>query len=1388
MALDKYETPGAFTWTCPAGVRLAGIGCIGGGGGGKSGGANSNGGGGGAAFSTANIAVNPGNIYNLVVAAGGGLDADGGASSFNTTSVIAAGGKKGSTRTGGATVDCTGTTKRAGGNGGAGDGAVATGGGGGGAAGTSAGGSNGTAASGVTPGTGGPGGAGTMAGGTGGNGQLLNETITGPAGYGSGAGGSGGTAGAGNPGSVWIQTNAAPVTIGSTIEPGNYRTGDVLTLSVQFDQTVTVVTSGGTPYVSLVLTSGSVHAVYASGSDSDTLLFTYTIQSGDGAIDGDVDGAGIGVYPATAITLNGGTISSTPLTTDADLTITPTTPSQVYVNLDETDDQLITVIFKTAGASTWKCPSWVEKAAISCVGGGGGGGCANLFGNGGPGGGGGAGATYSVYETVPSQLYNVRVGAGGSGAIPGSDPVAARNGSASRFNNIDASPGDVYAAGGLGATLVGGTGGSRTDSLGSGTDNQAESGGGGGLPDDKRADAGGGGGGGGGSGDGVFLGGRPGVSGFGFAGGAGGNTGQVPPVVAGGAGGTGGPVPTAGAAGVAPGGGGGGAGGGPGRRPVQTSGGNGAAGSVTIIYRKKPLPGPSVSGPPAGDYATGQSLGVIVTFDVAVDVTGTPQIALTIGGNTRQAVYTAGTGSRTLYFAYVIVGGDTDTDGIACASVIALNGGTIKASGDYVSTALLTFTAPAVSSVFVNRPGTETFNASTTWTCPTGVTSIDVECWGAGGGGSNGVAIGGNGGGGGAYSKKAGFTVTPGNDYTVTVGAAGAAGAPGTAGGDTSFNTTTCKAKGGSGGAGSGAGGLASGGTGDTKNSGGNAGTTGLASGAGGGSSAGTAADGGNGGNSAAASGGAGGTAPSGGAAGGRGGDITTNSGITAGTAPGGGGGGGSAAHNGAAGTAGRVKITYAGAAATESPRILRVTPPADDTVFTGNVLSFTVVYNEAVTVTGTPRIALTVGATSRYATYASGSGTASLVFSYTVVAGDVDTAGVGCVLDSPIDLNGGTMANGSAIAATLTFTEPDLADLQVNFFDPDVEVSSANTFTKAGTYKWICPGGVTTVTVKCWGAGACGNGDTSFDGGGGGAYATSAVGVTPGQAYDIVIGAGGTAGARNGENTIFGNNSVIAAGAVGSAGGTVASSTGTTRRVGGAGGTGQGPQTTRSGGGGGGSSAGTAAGGNVGADATAGAGGNGGTAPTNGGAGGPGAGENNGGAGEGSRPAGGGGGGARGFAAGKGADGRVELSYSVGDPVTLDFIRGSEGSYREGQTITYSVLYDQSVTVTGTPRIAFLTRNPRGAQVTRYLDYVSGSGSATLVFRYTVQSATSVVDPNGIIPTTPLDLNGGTIKSSGGADASLNLTTRTSDPSHGPKVPIYLNAPRLSSRLDRVR
>lgn len=65
-----------------------------------------------------------------------------------------------------------------------------------------------------------------------------------------------------------------------------------------------------------------------------------------------------------------------------------------------------------------------------------------------------------------------------------------------------------------------------------------------------------------------------------------------------------------------------------------------------------------------------------------------------------------------------------------------------------------------------------------TWTCPFGVTTLTVECWGGGGGGGgdNNVSTTTSGGGGGGGCSRQVLTVIPGNAYSYTVGVGGAGG------------------------------------------------------------------------------------------------------------------------------------------------------------------------------------------------------------------------------------------------------------------------------------------------------------------------------------------------------------------------------------------------------------------------------------------------------------------------------------------------------------------------------------------------------------------------------------------------------------------------------------
>ena len=88
------------------------------------------------------------------------------------------------------------------------------------------------------------------------------------------------------------------LSVTSSTADGTYNIGDVVAVNVKFDEVVTVT---GTPQ--LTLETGDVDRAvdYVSGGGSDTLLFNYTVQSGD--VSGDLAYGGV-----SALALNGGTI------------------------------------------------------------------------------------------------------------------------------------------------------------------------------------------------------------------------------------------------------------------------------------------------------------------------------------------------------------------------------------------------------------------------------------------------------------------------------------------------------------------------------------------------------------------------------------------------------------------------------------------------------------------------------------------------------------------------------------------------------------------------------------------------------------------------------------------------------------------------------------------------------------------------------------------------------------------------------------------------------------------------------------------------------------------------------------------------------------------------
>ena len=125
-----------------------------------------------------------------------------------------------------------------------------------------------------------------------------------------------------------------------------------------------------------------------------------------------------------------------------------------------------------------------------------------------------------------------------------------------------------------------------------------------------------------------------------------------------------------------------------GASPIRDAVGNAAVGlsSEPVTNETPDTIAPTVStveisSDPGSDriYAPEDDIQVTVTFSEAVDVERTPRLMLKVGDRNRPAGYLEGTGTTELVFAYEVVNGDEDSDGVSIeANSLSLNGGTIK--------------------------------------------------------------------------------------------------------------------------------------------------------------------------------------------------------------------------------------------------------------------------------------------------------------------------------------------------------------------------------------------------------------------------------------------------------------------------------------------------------------------------------------------------------------------------------------------------------------------------------------------------------------------------------------------------------------------------------------
>ena len=155
------------------------------------------------------------------------------------------------------------------------------------------------------------------------------------------------------------------------------------------------------------------------------------------------------------------------------------------------------------------------------------------------------------------------------------------------------------------------------------------------------------------------------------------------------------------------------------------------------------------------------------------------------------------------------------------------------------------------------------------------------------------------------------------------------------------------------------------------------------------------------------------------------------------------------------------------GAAPTVSTVTITSDPGTDDTYATGDTITVTVTFSEAVTVAGTPRITLDIGGQPRYAGYSGdGSATGQVLFGYMVFVSDQDGDGVS-VLANSLALDGGTIqATDDSADAALAHSAGSFANhkvdtevlLKSNSDLPDVSTPFTISATQSVSYGFIVP------------------------------------------------------------------------------------------------------------------------------------------------------------------------------------------------------------------------------------------------------------------------------------------------------------------------------------------
>ena len=219
-------------------------------------------------------------------------------------------------------------------------------------------------------------------------------------------------------------------------------------------------------------------------------------------------------------------------------------------------------------------------------------------------------------------------------------------------------------------------------------------------------------------------------------------------------------------------------------------------------------------------------------------------------------------------------------------------------------------------------------------------------------------------------------------------------------------------------------------------------------------------------------------------------------------------------------GTSATIGVTNTGVSTTSNTQSLTITVPAPTITTlspTSSIVSggaFTLTVNGTNFISGVSTVKW--NGFARTTTYVS-----ATQLTASILAGDVTTTGSYPVTVSN-SYSGTTNTSGSS-----------------NYTVSGTVVSTFNSTTNTDL-TWVCPTGVTSVTVEAWGGGGAGGGGNyttpiqcnAGGGGGGGSYVQYTISVTPGTTYYYYVGAGGAGtAAANGGNGTFSYFGTVAVG-----------------------------------------------------------------------------------------------------------------------------------------------------------------------------------------------------------------------------------------------------------------